>query len=279
MTDWKEKLVNLRNLLQDLEGILIAYSGGVDSGLLLLVAEEVLGEKVKAVMVDTEAVPRHDIEHAMEVAGELGVEFTVVKYSILEIHDFIENGPGRCYYCRKIMSQKLKEYADEKGIPVIATGVTVEDRGDYRPGIKAEEEAGFWHPLAEVEMTKEDVRSALGYFGAEWSDKAASPCLSSRVMYGDTITSEVLERIDRSEALLREMGYKNFRVRSHGNMARIEISREEVDKFLSEKDQWPEVVDKLKEFGFKFITLDLEGFYSGSMNRELDEEVRIKTQE
>jgi uncharacterized protein len=277
MTDWQEKLVNLRNLLKDLEGILVAYSGGVDSGLLLLVADEVLGDKVKAVMVDTEAVPRHDVEHALEVAAELGVELFIVKYSILEIHDFIENGPGRCYYCRKIMSKKLKEYADVNGIPVIATGVTVEDKDDYRPGIRAEEEAGFWHPLAEVEMTKEDVRAALEYFGADWSEKPASPCLSSRVMYGDTITSEVLERIDRSEQLFRDLGYKNFRVRSHGNMARIEISGDEVDKFLAKKEQWPQVVEKLKEFGFKFITLDLEGFYSGSMNREIETEEMTPT--
>jgi len=273
MTSWQDKLVTLRNLLGEMEGLIIAYSGGVDSGLLLLVAQEVLEKNVKAVLMDTEAVARHDIEHAVEVAASLEVELTIVKYSILEIHDFIENGPGRCYYCRQAMASKLKEYANEKGIPVIATGVTFDDKDDYRPGIQAEKEAGFWHPLAEVEMTKEDVRAALKYLGAEWSEKPASPCLSSRVMYGDTITKEVLERIDRSEQLLRSLGFTNFRVRSHGNMARIEISAEEVERFLQEKDKWPEVVAKLKEFGFNFVTLDLEGFYSGSMNREIETQI------
>lgn len=268
----QEKIDKLKQAILDKESLVVAFSGGVDSGFLLLVAKEALGENVTAVFVDTETVSENEREFTTKAAEKLGVELKVIEYSVLDIPGVASNGPDRCYHCRRSMAIALNDLAGELDIPVIATGTNVEDLDDYRPGIKAEKEQNIWHPLSEIGFGKEEIRTYMKEKGVEWWDKPASPCLSSRINFGDPITKDSLERIDKGEALLRDMSFRIFRVRSQGDTARIEISEDEMPRFLEKKDEWPTLISQLKDIGFKHVSFNLEPFKSGSMNRVLDPE-------
>ena len=265
----QRKLARLKRLLASKGRLVVAFSGGADSGLLMLMAAEVLGKDAVAVFLDSPTVPRADLRHARAEAKKAKIRLDVIMYDVMGDADFVYNDHMRCYHCRKGMMRLMKEHAKELGIGTIATGTNADDPDDYRPGLKAEKEEGIWQPLKECGLTKTDIRSALGSMGVSWARRPASPCLASRIAYGDTVTEERLRAIEAAEELLRKKGFKLLRVRSHGDIARIELGPGELQEFIKLKRLWPNLINAIKKLGWKFVALDLEGFKSGSMNRAL----------
>lgn len=263
---WQDRLEDLKKRIAENEKILIAYSGGVDSSLLAKVATDVLGENALCVILDTETMPRSELQHAIELAKSMGLNYRLVKYSMLEDGEFIENPPERCYICKKVSSKRLKKVASENGISVVADGVNLSDCKDYRPGIRACNEEGIWHPFFDSQISKEDIREIARTMGLPFWDKPSSACLSSRIPYGEKITEENLRMVEEAEDLLKSLGFCQLRVRAHGRIARIEVLSKDMDRTFGERNK---IVEALKRIGFEYVTLDLEGFRSGSMNEVL----------
>ena len=264
--DCSEKLQLLKKKLAEKEKIMISFSGGVDSSLLAKVARDVLGENAVCVILDSETMPRSELEKAEALARSLKMNCLVAKYSIINDPDFIKNPPRRCYICKKVSARTLKTVAAEKGITCIADGVNLSDCGDYRPGILASNEEGIWHPFVEAGITKEDIRMLAKKMGLSFWDKPSSACLASRIPYGDQITGANLAMAEMAEDYLKGLGLKQVRVRVHGSVARIEVLEDEMEKILLSKDR---IAKELKKAGFKYVALDLQGFRSGSMNEVL----------
>jgi uncharacterized protein len=264
--DCSEKLRVLRKKLAEKEKILISFSGGVDSSLLAKVAGDVLGENAVCVILDSETMPRSELEKAEALAESFGINCLVEKYSIINDTDFIKNPPHRCYLCKKASARTLKIVAAKKGIRCIADGVNLSDCGDYRPGIKASDEVGIWHPFVEAGISKEDIRKLAKQMGLSFWDKPSSACLASRIPYGDQITGANLAMVEMAEDHLKSLGLKQVRVRVHGSVARIEVPEEEMEMVLLSRER---IAKELKKAGFKYVTLDLQGFRSGSMNEVL----------
>ena len=262
------KFEKLKNKLAELENALIAYSGGVDSTLLLKVAADVLGEKLTAVTAHSEVTPPHDYEEAVKFAESLGVNYIVIKTDELQDTDFVSNPPDRCYHCKSMLFKRLSEIAREKKIKWLLDGSNFDDITDYRPGSRAAKEFGVISPLKEAGLTKDEIRALSKEMSLPTWDKAASPCLASRVPYGQVITPEKLSRIGQSEEYLRTFGIKELRVRDHGDVARIEFPVDKMFLFLDETTR-DKIIDKLKSFGYKYVALDLQGFRSGSLNEVL----------
>jgi len=260
------KLEDLKKRIAEKGKLLVAYSGGVDSSLLAKVASGVLGENALCVLLDTETLPRSELKIAEELAGSLGLNFQIAKYSILDDQEFVKNPATRCYLCKKKTARVLKSIAKAKSISCIADGVNLSDYEDFRPGIRACSEEEIWHPLAEAQMNKQDIRDIAWEMGLPFWNKPSSACLSSRIPYGHRITEENLKMVEEAEDYLRALGFGQLRARCHGNLARIELSREDTERALSFRD---EIVRRLKGLGFDYVTLDLEGFRSGSMNEVL----------
>lgn len=261
-----EKLQELKKKFAEKGKLLISFSGGVDSSLLAKVACDVLGENAVCVILDSETMPRSELEKAEELAGSFGIDCLVAKYSVFNDPDFIKNPPSRCYLCKKASARMLKLVAAEKGISCIADGVNLSDYGDYRPGIKANNEEGIWHPFVEAGISKDDIREIAKQMGLSFWDKPSSACLASRIPYGDQITCAKLEMVDKAEDYLKRLGHKQVRVRVHGCVARIEVPEDETEKVLLSKER---IARELKAAGFKYVALDLLGFRSGSMNEVL----------
>ena len=261
-----DKLEYLRKRIKEKECLLVAFSGGVDSSLLAKVAKDVLGMKALSIILDSETMPRSELKLAEETAESLGLNYRVAKFSILMDEKFIENPATRCYICKKKSAGVLAKIAYQQGISCIADGVNLSDYKDFRPGIKACNEEGIWHPFVDAEMTKEDIRIVAQRQGlANWN-KPSSACLSSRIPYGEKITDENLGMVEEAEDYLKSLGFMQLRVRAHGRMARIELQKPDMQRALNCCD---EIVKKLKDIGFKYVTLDLIGFRSGSMNEVL----------
>lgn len=253
------------------QDICIAFSGGVDSSLLLKIAkecEEKAGNQVKihAVTFDTMLHPSCDLKIAEKVAKEAGVLHKVIFVNELEQGEISFNPKNRCYLCKKALFQKLIEYADSVRASVILEGTNEDDLHVYRPGLQAVRELGILSPLAEAGFTKEEVRRLAGELGVSVSERPSTPCLATRLPYGEKIELEILARLARGEAFLRESGFPVVRLRLHGNIARIEIPRSDFADFLEKGER---ISKKLKEMGFPYITLDIEGFRSGSMDEIL----------
>ena len=262
------KFEKLKNKLAGLENALIAYSGGVDSTLLLKVAADVLGKKLTAVTAHSEVTPPHDYEEAVIFAESLGVNYIVIKTDELQDANFVSNPPDRCYHCKSMLFKRLSEIAREKKIKWLLDGSNFDDITDYRPGSRAAKEFGVISPLKEAGLTKDEIRALSKEMSLPTWDKAASPCLASRVPYGQVITPEKLSRIGQSEEYLRTFGIKELRVRDHGDVARIEFPVDKMFLFLDETTR-DKIIDKLKSFGYKYVALDLQGFRSGSLNEVL----------
>jgi uncharacterized protein len=262
-----ERVEQLKGEMKKKGNILVALSGGVDSSVVAKIAYDCLGDKALAVVADSETLPRAELEEAKKVAREIGIPLKVISFSELDCKDFVENPPERCYYCRKELSRELKKIADSMNIETIADGVNSSDFGEHRPGIKAADEEGIWHPFVEFNFGKEEVRQLARLLELSVSDKPSMACMSSRIPYGEKITKEKLERVEKAEALLKELGFIQVRVRAHGDIARIEVPGDDIVRFLEIDTR--EIAEKFKELGFNYITLDLEGYRSGSMDEVL----------
>ncbi|MDE5081236.1 MAG: ATP-dependent sacrificial sulfur transferase LarE [Trichodesmium sp. St18_bin1] len=268
----RKKLEELKNIFAEMEKALIAYSGGIDSTLVAKVAYDVLGDKALAITAVSPSLLPEDLEDARIQAAVIGISHEEVKTHEMENQNYTSNPINRCYFCKSELHDTLKPLALKKGYSYVVDGVNAEDLRDYRPGIQAAKERGARSPLAEVGMSKFEVRQLAKDLDLPWWDKPAQPCLSSRFPYGEEITLEKLQRVGRGERYLRDLGLKNLRVRSDRDTARIEILPEKIKEFVLTIDL-PQLVGKFREFGFIYVTLDLEGYRSGKLNQVLSSEV------
>lgn len=265
MTELDDKLARLCDILREMEGVLVALSGGVDSSLLLDVAAEVLGERVVAVTARGPLFPEVEIQRASEIAARAGVRHLIIEGTQLEEPAVRLNAPDRCYHCKRRLMRTLVEIARQENIPWVAHGEQIDDKTLYRPGSRAAEEVGARAPLAEAGLNKADVRELSRRRGLPTWDDPPMACLATRIPYGEELTEERLKRIERAEDLLRTLGFRALRVRDHGHIARIEVPPEEILRLVSDPVR-PQVEAGLRELGYTYVTADLVGFRSGSMD-------------
>jgi len=263
-----QKAARLREIVAGRPGLIVAYSGGVDSAFLAWTAHHVLGDQMLAVIADSASLARTHLQDALAFAREQGIPVEVVETRETENPDYARNDAMRCFHCKDELFTVLERYREARGFAAIAYGVNADDEGDFRPGQQAAREHQVLAPLLEAGLTKIEIRELARQAGLRLWDKPASACLSSRMEYGRAVTAEALSVIERGEDALRGMGFKQFRVRHHGEIVRIEIAREELPRALT-KEMAREFTAIFKGLGFKFVTLDLEGFRSGSMNQLL----------
>jgi uncharacterized protein len=263
------KLESLKTIIKNTGGAVVAFSGGVDSTFLLKVAYDVLGDKVLAVTANSETYPKRELEEAKAFAESLGIRHIVIETLELEIAGFADNPPDRCFYCKHELFSKLTEIAKANGIEYVFDGSNYDDRNDHRPGMRAAKELGVVSPLKQAEMTKDDIREVSREFGLSTWNKPSFACLSSRFPYGTKITPEKLTVIGEAEDFIRDLGFKELRVRHHDNIARIEIGKADLERMIAYADQ---IVEKVKSLGFLYVTLDLAGYKTGSMNYTLSED-------
>lgn len=266
-----EKLEQLKALFVEMEQAMIAYSGGVDSTLVAKIAYDILGDRALAVTAVSPSLLPEELEDASLQAATIGIPHQIIQTHEMENPNYTSNPVNRCYFCKSELHDTLKPLAVELGYPYVVDGVNANDLHDYRPGIQAAKERGARSPLAEVGITKAEVRQISKELGLPWWDKPAQPCLSSRFPYGEEITVAKLQRVGRAEIYLRKLGYQNLRVRSEGDTARIELPPEQIKEFVLKIDL-PSVVSAFQEFGFLYVTLDLEGYRSGKLNQVLSRE-------
>jgi uncharacterized protein len=266
------KMQALEARLRELGSLMVAYSGGVDSAFLAATAHRVLGERMLAVLADSPSLARRDMEQASAFARELGMPLHVVATEELDRPEYARNDANRCFHCKDELFATMEALGAKLGFARIAYGMNTDDTRDYRPGQRAAEEHAVLAPLAEAGLTKLEVRALAKAAGYALWDRPASPCLSSRVEYGRAVTREVLEQVELAEESLRQLGFRELRVRHHGELARVEIARAELPRALA-IEMLDAISATLKEAGFKYVTLDCSGFRSGSMNAVLPVEV------
>jgi uncharacterized protein len=263
-----ERLELLVGHLRPLGSAVVAFSGGADSALVAWAAHRALGDRALAVTARSESLSEGEAAAARALAERIGIRQEEITYSELAIPGYADNTPDRCYVCKGELFRRLAVIAGERGLAAVLDGTNADDLGDFRPGRRAAEELAVRSPLSELGWGKAAIREALRELELPVWDKPSSPCLSSRVPYGDPITREKLEQIGRAEAALRELGFRELRVRHHGSTARIELPRAEMGRVLAD-GLAEEIVRRVREAGFAFVALDLEGLRSGSLNRLL----------
>ncbi|MGQ4646082.1 ATP-dependent sacrificial sulfur transferase LarE [Lyngbya aestuarii] len=267
----EHKFKQLEKIFSEMEQALIAYSGGVDSTLVAKIAYDVLGDQSLAITAESPSLLPEELEDARIQAATIGITHEIVQTHEMDNLNYTSNPINRCYFCKSELHDTLKPLALQRGYPYVVDGVNADDLQDYRPGIQAAKERGARSPLAEVGLTKAEVRQLSKQLGLSWWDKPAQPCLSSRFPYGEAITVGKLQRVGRAEIYLRKLGFSNLRVRSEGDTARIELPPEQIKQFVLAVEL-PQVVAAFQEFGFVYVTLDLEGYRSGKLNRILKPE-------
>jgi uncharacterized protein len=264
----EQKLEQLKNLLQDMEQALIAYSGGVDSTLVAKIAYDILGDRALAITAVSPSLLPEELIEAQTQAAKIGIKHELVETKEMDNPDYTSNPVNRCYFCKSELHDTLKPLALERGYPYVIDGVNADDLTDYRPGIQAAKERGARSPLAEVGVSKAEVRAISRSLGLPWWNKPAQPCLSSRFPYGEAITVTKLQRVGRAEIYLHQLGYENLRVRSQEDTAKIELPAQDISQFVQQVDL-PKLVKTFQNLGFVYVTLDLEGYRSGKLNQVL----------
>jgi uncharacterized protein len=264
----QQKWLKLQQRLSGLGRLLVAYSGGVDSAFLVWSAHQASPEEVLAVIADSPSLARTQLHDAVKFCEEYGIPVKIVSTGEMQRPEYVRNDSMRCFHCKDELFTTLEQYCEKNNFQTIAYGVNLDDQGDFRPGQKAARQHCVAAPLLEAGLTKSDIRELARVAGLSIWDKPASACLSSRIEYGREVTPEALHQVEAGEDALRALGFRQFRVRHHGPIARIEIAREEMPRALS-ADMAAEFVRRFKALGFTYITLDLEGFRSGSMNAML----------
>ena len=258
-----QKYQTLRSSLRALDSAAVAFSAGVDSTFLLYVAHEVLGDNCIAVTAASCSFPKRELEEAKAFCAQHGIRHIIVESEELDIEGFRQNPKNRCYLCKRELFEKLWQVAREEGVAAVLEGSNLDDEGDYRPGLTAVAELKVESPLRKACFTKADIRAVSRELGLPTADKQSFACLSSRFVYGETISEEKLSMVDRAEQLLLDMGFTQVRVRIHDTIARIELKPEEFPRLLQVRDT---VYDALKSYGFSYVTMDLKGYRTGSMN-------------
>lgn len=270
-----KKLEKLKSIIRDTGGAVVAFSGGVDSTFLLKVAAEVLGDNVIAVTANSETYPKRELDEAKIFAKTQGIRHIVIETLELEIAGFADNPPDRCFYCKHELFSKLTDIAKNNSISYVFDGSNYDDRNDHRPGMRAAKQLGVVSPLKQAEMTKDDIRELSKEFGLSTWNKPSFACLSSRFPYGTKITPDKLVVIGEAEDFIRDLGFKELRVRHHDTIARIEVGKADLGRIVDYAD---EIADKLKSLGFLYVALELSGYKTGSMNYTLtDEEKNIES--
>jgi uncharacterized protein len=265
----QEKYEKLKMILREMGEIAVAYSGGVDSNFLAKVAKDVLEERAIAITMIAPLHSESEMEEANELAKQIGIRRIIIRENVLEQDVFKENPEDRCYHCKKLIFSMIKKVAESQNIAYVADGSNMDDMGDYRPGLKAIKELGGRSPLKEANLTKQEIRELSKQLNLPTWDKPAFACLATRFPYGETITNEGLRAVEMAENYLYKEGFKQYRVRCHGNLARIEVLPEDRKRFFDQK-YMDEVALKFKSFGFTYVSLDLQGYRMGSMNESIE---------
>ncbi|MFH1994152.1 MAG: ATP-dependent sacrificial sulfur transferase LarE [Nitrospinota bacterium] len=264
----ERKFNSLKENLRGRGSVLIAFSGGVDSTFLLKTASIIPNLNLLGVTALSSTYPKSEQDEAVQLAKEMGVKHTLIDSEELDIPQFADNNPDRCYHCKKELFSKLKEIAKENGLKYVLDGSNADDSSDYRPGSKAVAELGIKSPLQEAGLTKEEIRELSKEMGLPTWDKPAMACLSSRFPYGEKITKDKLAAIEEGERFLRGLGFRQLRLRHHGNIARIELSKDDIKRVI-EQNMSQQIIEKIKSLGFAYVTIDLEGYRTGSLNEVL----------
>ncbi len=264
----KKKEEKTRQILRKMESLLVGFSGGADSTLLLRLAHEELGDRVVALIASSPTYPASEVKEAKRLAESMGVRHVEIFSNELKLAPFVQNTPRRCYYCKTELFRLCREKANSLGLKFVADGSNLDDTGDFRPGMDAARELGVRSPLQEAGLKKEEIRQLSRSLGLPTWDKPSLACLASRFPYGREITSPRLAQVQKSEEFLRSLGLRQVRVRFHDKIARVEIEARDFKRFLGNGIR-RKVTQALKEFGFTYVTIDLEGYRTGSMNEEL----------
>jgi uncharacterized protein len=266
--DSNTKFQNLKKILSEMDSVLVAYSGGVDSTLVLRVANEVLGSRVLAVTAESSVYPSEELEQAEALAQNLGVRHKIIETQELSNPKFVNNPQNRCYWCKRELFAELISIARKNDLNYVLDGTNLDDMDDFRPGMKAAHEFGIRSPLKEAAFTKEDIRSLSKRLGLPIWDKPSLPCLASRFPYGMKITEENLVKVDQAETFLKMLDLTQVRVRHHDTIARIEVPKEDIPKLFEETAR-SRLLSYLKKLGYSYVAVDIEGYRTGSMNEVL----------
>ena len=264
----RAKYDRLLDILKELESVIVAFSGGVDSTFLARAAKDALDDKALLVTADSETYPASELEEARRLARHLGMRHLVIETRELDNPEYARNAPNRCFFCKEELFTRLAPLAQREGVAHLAYGANMDDLGDHRPGMEAAKQMRVKAPLIEAEFWKTEIRELSHEFGLPTWDKPSFACLSSRFQYGDGITAEKLRQVDAAEAFVRSLGFRQFRVRHHDRLARLEIARDEMAR-LWEGRLRDAIVARFRELGYLYVTVDLEGFRSGSANDAL----------